>query len=234
MQFKLFKLISNAFDLSQKVHSLLVADTATHVNCNTDINLLTRFHTRENCFHVPATTRRASKSKVTFQCSLDLLTNQFTPVHFRVSQLINQSLNACRQVTCTYSLRSLQNRSLHFVFDLLTFFCADLGTPLAFAFFVTIAFAIARTVIIFQVLIQNLIHQLIQIHLLRIFVEQIVDFFPAHALVFGIKQNGHLGNLFTHALINEVSVNYKVLRSISKTRVMTLSATAQVIINTMQ
>jgi len=220
----------DAFDLSHKSLDIFITNRTRSVNCNTNISLCAGLHAGHNCIHVPATTIRTEPAVVVFDCALDLLLQQFTPVDHRLGQVFDQTLDTCRQVSAASGLCGLQQCFANFIFDSIAFFLAQSRTTFA-ATVNLIAVLAVISLFAVQVLVQHLINQILNVDFICFFVKVIVYFFSAPAFVLGVVQARC--NFISDALFNQITVNAKVSGAVKQFTI-PFAVTAHVIVDIVQ
>ena len=134
--------VHDTLDLAQEVFEHGLANGTRSVQCHSNINHGIHLHAGHNSIHVPALAACSHPCVVTFNCRFQLHTEQFSPVHLGLRELLDKTLDTCGQVTCAiHCSGSRQHGFFNLILNLLTLFCCELGTTLAF-FLVAIAIAI--------------------------------------------------------------------------------------------
>ena len=206
-------LIHDALNFAQEHLSVCVTNRTTHVNGNGHFNSFVVLHAWQDCATVLTLAVRTLEGVVVADDALNVHTQDFTPVHLRLSQVLDHTHDACWHFTCACGLCGLDHCFFDLVLDSLDLFFAELGLALAFTFLLVTGLGL------FQVLVQcvaKLLQQIFHRDLLCFFVELVVDLFPGHATILWIIADLYLSDLSANSLINKDLINSEVLCDVSQ------------------
>ena len=158
------------------------------------------YHAWQDRATVHGLTVRTNKGVVVANNALDIHTDQLTPVHLRLSEVFDQTLDAQRSLACTCGRGTLDHSLLDLITDSLCFFLCQCRSTLAI--FTVFACALTFVLLLVNMLIQKLT-KLIQANGLDVLHQLVVDLFPGHATILWIVADLNFSDLLTDTLVYE-------------------------------